>query len=163
MKREIPPEERRVVSRKKKIAILTVFVIGLLLIVWFKLPFERTYTATLVRTDAGDVELYGEMIDVTVNVRVQRCFFRAPTHDGTVTVEGDTFSNEGGGNLAPTFSLTGAFESTDSFTMSCYEWQGSYMLTRCIALVDDGQITHVHLRDNTGVSAGQYAPANDSQ
>lgn len=162
MRREIPPEQRRVVSKQKKLAILAVFVIGLVLIVWFKLPFEKTYTATLMRTDAGDIELYGELIDVTVRVRVQRYFFRAPTHIGTVTVEDDTFSNEGG-NLVPTFSLTGAFESTDSFTMSCYEWQGSYMLTRCIALVDDGQITHVHLRDKTGASAGQYSPANNSQ
>lgn len=163
MKREIPLEARRVVSRKKKIVILAAFVLGLLLIVWFKLPFERTYTATLVRSVEGDAALYGETIDVTVNVRVQRYFFRAPTHDGTVTVEGDTFSNEGGGNLVAEFSLTGAFESTDSFTMSCYEWQGSYMLTRCVAIIDDGEITHLHLRDKTGASAGQYAPANDSQ
>ena len=162
MKREIPPEERRVVSRRKKMAILAVFVLGLALIVWFKLPFERTYTATLVRSAEEDAVLYGETIDVTVNVRVQRYFFRAPTHDGTVTVENDTFSNEGG-NLVPTFSLTGAFESTDSFTMSCYEWQGSYMLTRCVAIIDDGEITHLHLRDKSGASAGQYAPANDSQ
>ena len=162
MKREIPPEERRVVSRRKKMAILAVFAVGLALIVWFKLPFERTYTATLVRTDAGDVELYGELIDVTVNVRVQRYFFHSPVHSGTVTVGNETFSNEGG-NLVPTFSLTGALESTDSFTMSCYEWQGSYMLTRCVAIIDDGEITHLHLQDKTGASAGQYAPANDSQ
>ncbi|MBQ8747205.1 MAG: hypothetical protein IJZ08_04985 [Clostridia bacterium] len=162
MKREIPPEERRVVSRRKKIAILAVFVIGLALIVWFKLPFERTYTAALVRTDAGDVELYGETVDVTVTVRVQRYFFRSPAHSGTVTVGNETFSNEGG-NLVPTFSLTGAFESTDSFTMSCYEWQGSYVLTRCVAIIDDGEIIHLHLRDKSGASAGQYAQTNDSQ
>lgn len=162
MKREIPPEKRRVVSRKKKIAILSVFALGLLLILWFKLPFERTYTATLVRSAEGDAVLYGETIDVTVNVRVQRYFFRSPAHSGTVTVGNETFSNEGG-NLVPTFSLTGALESTDSFTMSCCEWHGSYMLTRCVAIIDDGEITHLHLRDKSGVSAGQYAPANDSQ
>ncbi len=157
MKREIAPEDRRVVSSGKKIAILVVFVLGLLLIVWFKLPFERTYTATLMQTAEGDVSLYGDRFDVTVNVRVQRYFLQSPTYSGTVTVDGETFSNEGG-NLTPTFSLTGAFESTDAFTMSCYEWHGSHMLTRCIALIDDGQITHVHLRDTTGASAGQYGP-----
>ncbi len=158
MKREITPEERRVVSKRKKIAILTVFAIGLALIVWFKLPFEKTYTATLVRTGAEESPLYGETVNVTVQVRVQRYFFQSPTHTGTVTVEEDTYSNNYGGNLVPTFSLTGAFENTDTFVMVCSEWQGNYLQTRCIAQIEDGQIIEVYLRDKTGAFAGRYCP-----
>ncbi|MBR2848832.1 MAG: hypothetical protein IKB87_05195 [Clostridia bacterium] len=155
MRREIPKEERRVVTRRKKIAILMAFVIGIVAIIWFKLPFERTYTETLVQTDAGETALYGETIDVSVHVRVKRYFFRSPTHEGTVTVEGDTFSNVNG-TFVPTFSLTGAMEDPSSFLMVCSEWQGSYLLTRCIAHVEDGMITHVYLKDGAGVYAGQY-------
>ncbi len=157
MRKEISPEKRRTVTGRKKRIILVFAFVGILLLVWFKLPFTRTYTATLMMTDAGEVSLYGETVDVSVNVRVQRYFFKSPTHNGTVTVEGDTYST-GGGNLVPTFSLTGAFERTDSFTMACYEWHGSYMLTRCIARVEGGQIVNVYMQDTQGVYAGQYGP-----
>ena len=149
-------------SRRKKITILAVFAIGLLLILWFKLPFERTYTASLVRSGAEESPLYGQTVDVTVHVRVQRYFLRSPTHSGTVTVEGDTYSTVGG-NIVPTYTLSGAFENTDSFTMVCSEWQGNYLRTRCVAQIEDGQIVEVYLRDKTDAFAGRYIPADSSR
>ncbi len=157
MRREIPAENRRVVSGRKKIFILVGLLAGVILLVWFKMPYQKTYTASLYRTDAGETALYGDTVDVTVHVRIRRYFFRSPTHDGTVTVNGDTFSTPGG-TLVPTYSLTGAFEDPSSFLLACSEWQGNYLLTRCIALVERGEITHLHLRDNAGVYAGQYGP-----
>jgi len=47
-KREIPPRERRVVSKKKKAVILVLFAVGLIGIILFKLPSERTYTRELM-------------------------------------------------------------------------------------------------------------------
>ncbi len=157
MQRKIPAENRRVVSQRKKTAIIIGIAAGLILLIWFKLPFQLTYTAALVRTDEGETALYGETVDLTVHVRVQRYFFRSPTHEGTVNVDADTFSTVGG-TLVPTFSLTGALEDPSSFHLVCSEWQGNYLLTRCIAHVESGVITNVYLRDETGVYAGQYGP-----
>ena len=163
MKREIPAENRRVVSQKKKTVILVGILIGIAILVWFKLPYQRIYTAVLYLTDAGETAPYGETVDVTVHVHVQRYFLRSPTHEGTVTVQGDTFSTVGG-TLVPTFSLTGALEDPSSFHLVCSEWQGSYLLTRCIAFVENGVIENVYLRDDAGVYAGQYGPLpKDSQ
>lgn len=155
MKREIPSENRRVVTKRKKTVILVGIFIGIALLIWFKMPYQRTYTAELMLHDAGEAALYGTLVDVTVDVRVQRYFLRSPTHEGTVTVEGDTFSTPGG-TLVPTFSLLGALENTASFTLVCSEWQGNYLLTRCVADVENGMITSVYLRDEAGVYAGQY-------
>jgi len=157
-KREIPPRERRVVSKKKKAVILVLFAVGLIGIILFKLPSERTYTRELMLQEAGERALYGELIDVEIRVKVQRYFFSEPTHTGTVTVNGDVYKNHIGGTLVPAPSLTGAFSDTDTFEMICEEIHGDYILTRCAAGVKGGYISSVTLWDSAGVYVGRYGP-----
>ena len=93
-KREIAPEERRVVSKKKKIVILVLFFVGLLALIWYKLPYEKTYTAELMIRDEGERPMYGSLVDVEIRVKVQRYFFYDTVHTGTVIVEGKVFAIE---------------------------------------------------------------------
>ena len=156
-KREIAPEERRVVSRKKKIVILALFFVGLLALIWYKIPYEKTYTAELMIREEGERPMYGNLIDVEVRVKVQRYFFYDTVHTGTVIVEGDRYETPKKIEkvLSP-MNMMGAFLNTDSFTLFCSEWHGDYLLTRCIAAVSNGKIVNVYLVDDAGVYAGQY-------
>lgn len=156
-KREIAPEERRVVSRKKKIVILALFFVGLLVLIWYKLPYEKTYTAELMIRDEGERPMYGNLVDVEVRVKVQRYFFYDTVHTGTVIVEGDRYETPK--KIEKVFSplnMMGAFLDADSFALQCSEWHGDYLLTRCIAMVSNGKIVNVYLVDDAGVYAGQY-------
>ena len=158
-KREIAPEERRVVSKKRKTVILVLFCVGLLLLIWYKIPYEKTYTAELMRSESGERPLYGEQIDVEIRVKVQRYFLYDTVHTGTVIVNGDRYETPA--KIEKVFSplnMMGAFTDTDSFALHCSEWHGDYLLTRCIATVSDGRIVNVYFMDDAGVYAGQYAP-----
>ena len=158
-KREIAPEERRVVSKKKKTVILVLFLAGLLLLIWYKLPFEKTYTAELMIRDEGERHLYGSLVDVEIRVKTQRYLFYDTVHTGTVIVNGDRYETPK--KIEKVFSplnMMGAFMDTDSFALHCSEWHGDYLLTRCIATVADGRIVNVYLVDDAGVYAGQYGP-----
>jgi len=158
-KREIAPEERRVVSKKKKIVILVLFFVGLLVLVWYRIPYEKTYTAELLIRDEGERPMYGDLVDVEVRVKVQRYFFYDTVHTGTVTVNGDRYETPKKivKNFAP-LNMLGTFLDADSFALQCSEWHGDYLLTRCIATVSDGRIVNVYLMDDAGVYAGQYGP-----
>ncbi len=157
MRKRTPEEERRVVPRKTKIAIIAFFALCVALVVWYKIPYERTYTAELMRWDEGETDLYGTLADVEIRVKVQRYFFAMPAHIGTVTVNGDEYTNDIG-TFVPAKSLLGAFASPETFEIVCSEFHGSYLLTRCIAFVENGQITGLYVRDRTGAYAGQYGP-----
>ena len=158
-KREIAPEERRVVSKKKKTVILVLFLAGLLLLIWYKLPFEKTYTAELMIRDEGERPLYGSLVDVEVHVKVQRYFFYDTVHTGTVIVNGDRYETPK--KIEKVFSplnMMGAFTDADSFMLSCPEWHGDFLLQRCLATVENGRIEGIYLRDSAGVYAGFYGP-----
>lgn len=156
-KREIDPQNRRVVSKKKKVVILLVLAAGLIGLIWFKLPFEKTYTATLSLWESGETELYGNAIDVNMQVRVQRCFFFEPKHTGTVCIGADVYSDADRDKAVHVFAPTGAFAESDSFVMICDEWHGKYLLTHCRAEVKNGRIVSVSLWDGAGNYAGKYA------
>ncbi len=153
-KHEIAPEDRRVVSKKKKTVILVLFLVGLLVLIWYKIPYEKTYTAELPLRDAGERPMYGEFVDVEVRVKVQRHFLYDTVHTGTVIVNGDRYETPA--KMEKVFNVMGAFQDTDSFALHCSEWHGDYLLTRCIAAVSDGQIVNIYLMDDAGVYAGQY-------
>ena len=156
-KREIAPEDRRVVSKKKKTVILILFAVGLLVLIWYRIPFEKTYTAELMLRDEGERSMYGSLVDVEVQVKVQRYFFYDTVHTGTVIVNGDRYETPV--RIEKVFNplnMMGAFTDADSFALHCSEWHGDYLLTRCIATVSDGRIVNVYLMDDAGVYAGQY-------
>ena len=158
-KREIAPEERRAASKKKKTVILVLFLAGLLLLIWYKLPFEKTYTAELMIRDEGERPLYGSLVDVEVHVKVQRYFFYDTVHTGTVIVNGDRYETPK--KIEKVFSrlnMMGAFTDADSFMLSCPEWHGDFLLQRCLATVENGRIEGIYLRDSAGVYAGFYGP-----
>lgn len=157
VRKKISDEQRRFVPRRTKIAIITAFALCVAVLVWYKIPYTKQYTATLSRDEEGVVSIYGNVIDVEINVRIQRYFFAEPTHVGTVTVAGDVITNDTG-TFVPTASLFGAFGSTDSFDMVCSAWRGDYLITRCTASVEFGQITALSLRDENGAYAGRYGP-----
>ncbi len=158
-KREIAPENRRVVTKKKKTVILILFAVGLLALIWYRIPYEKTYTAELMLRDAGERSMYGDLIDVEIQVKVQRYFFYDTVHTGTVFVEGDRYETPK--KIEKVFNplnMMGAFLDADSFMLFCQEWHGDYLLERCVATVENGQIMSVYLRDSAGVYAGQYGP-----
>lgn len=156
-KREIAPEDRRVVSKKKKTVILILFTVGLLVLIWYRIPFEKTYTAELMLRDEGERSMYGSLVDVEIRVKVQRYFLYDTVHTGTVIVNGDRYETPK--KIEKVFNplnMMGAFTDADSFALHCSEWHGDYLLTRCIATVSDGRIVNVYLMDDAGVYAGQY-------
>ncbi len=155
-KREIAPENRRVVTKTKKIVILILFAVGLLALIWYRIPYEKTYTAELMLRDAGERSVYGDLIDVEIQVKIQRYFFYDTVHTGTVIVEGDRYTTPEKIEKVP--NIMGAFADSDTFTLVCSEWHGNYLLNRCIAYVADGMIENVYLLDDAGVYAGQYGP-----
>ena len=159
MPKRTPEEERRVVPKKTKMAIIAFFILCTVLVVWYKIPYERTYTAELMRREAGETEMYGEFIDVEIRVKVQRHFFHDTVHTGTVTVNGDRYATPEKIEKVPDLlHMAGDFLDTDTFTLMCSEWHGDYLVNRCIAAVSDGVIVNVYLLDDTGVYAGQYGP-----
>ena len=156
-KREIAPEARRTVSKKKKITILVLFCAGLLLLIWYRIPFEKTYTAELMLRDEGERPMYGSLVDVEVQVKVQRYFFYDTVHTGTVIVNGDRYETPK--KIEKVFNplnMMGAFTDADSFMLSCPEWHGDFLLQRCLATVENGRIEGIYLRDSAGVYAGFY-------
>ena len=156
-KREIAPEDRRVVSKKKKTVILILFTVGLLVLIWYRIPFEKTYTAELMLRDEGERSMYGSLVDVEIRVKVQRYFLYDTVHTGTVIVNGDRYETPK--KIEKVFNplnMMGAFTDAESFALHCSEWHGDYLLTRCIATVSDGRIVNVYLMDDAGVYAGQY-------
>ena len=158
-KREIAPEARRVVTKKKKIAILAALCAGVLLLIWYKIPVQRTYTAELMLRGDAERPMYGTLIEAEIRVKAQRYFFYDTVHTGTVTVEGDVYKTpEKIEKVFNPLNMLGAFTETDTFALQCSEWHGDYLLTRCIAYVADGRIADIYLTDETGVFAGQYGP-----
>lgn len=154
-RRFTPPGERRVVARRTKAVIVLLVLAGMAALIWYKIPYTKTYRAHLVCTEAGERPLYGGTAEVTVCVRVRRYFFAAALHTGTVTVNGDEFAADDAGD-ASRLRLSGAFADADTFTLSAAERHGDYLLERCCVTVERGRIVGMTLHDNAGVFAGTY-------
>lgn len=157
MRKHVLPEEHRVISKKKKLVIVFVFLLAAAAVIWYKIPYNAQYTGTLMWDGEGADPPYGTVIDVEIDVRVQRYFFAEPLHMGTVTVGDAVFTNDIG-KFVPTPSLSGAFCDKNTFLMVCSEWQGNYLVNRCLADVEFGRITYLQLKDAHGTAVGTYRP-----
>ena len=161
MRRDRVPEARRSVSRKKKIVLLVLLVLAAAAVLWYKLPRTITADAVMTRVETGDSDAYGERVQASLTVRVQRYLFSPARYTGAITVNGETMDNRAFDALRPrVFSLTAAAADVSSFLFTAGEWRGRgetrYLLTRCEAVVRRGRLVSLTLHDAAGVFAGRY-------
>ena len=152
--RKLPVHRR--VSGRKKIGILAALALCAVLLALYKIPYEKTYTATLDLYEAGETDRFGGTVDVEVCVRVQRYFLKDATHRGRVIVSGVSYSNKDTPIDDAALSLFGILSDADTFTVTCTAFRGEYRLTSCVAVLENGEITRVLVRDENGVYAGAF-------
>ena len=158
MRKHVPAEQHRMISRRKKAVIAGVLLLAVLAAVWYKLPYEREYTDTLMWDGEGEKPALGTVIDVEINVRVQRYFFAEPVHVGTVTVGDAVFTNDNTGKFVPTPSLLGVFVNPEAFYLACSEWRGAVLVPTCIAVVEYGEIEAFSVQDWVSGGSVHYVP-----
>ncbi len=144
---------RRTVKKQTKIRIIVAFCLSVLLLLVYKIPYNKTYEATLDLYEEGASEVFGERLDVEIRVRVQRHFLTSATYKGTIVSDGVRYVCE---EDMPGLSLFGILSDPDTFTLTCTEKRGEYLLTAAVAVVEDGEIRRVLLRDENGIYAGAY-------
>ena len=158
MRKHVPKEQHRAVSGRKKAVIAAVLLLAVLAAVWYKIPYEKEYTDTLMWDGEGETPALGTVIDVTVSVRVQRYFFAEPVHVGTVTVGENEYTNDNTGRFVPTPSLLGAFVNPEAFYLACSEWRGSVLVSTCVAAVENGEIEALSVPDRVHGGTVHYVP-----
>ena len=158
MRKHVPAEQHRVISKRKKIIVAAVLLLAVLAAVWYKIPYEKACTDTLMWDGEGETPALGTVIDVAVNVRVQRYFFAEPVHVGTVTVGDQEFTNGNTGRFVPTPSLLGAFVNPEVFYLACSEWRGSVLVSTCTAAVENGEVVALSVPDRVNGGSVRYVP-----
>lgn len=159
MKRETPDEKRRSVSQKKKLTVVSVFLVLALVVIFYKTPRAGSYVGVL-RLDSNSAEensisAYGSRISVKVNLTVHKNVLFTNAASGTIRINDSVFPIDNGSVLALESKLREITDPDDVYLYST-ERQGDATFLRCVVYIKNGKIQSVALRDGAGNPAGTY-------
>lgn len=159
MKREIPEDKRRVVSKKTKLTIIAVFLAMVLIVIFYKVPHADSYVGVLqldrTSIDENSVAAYGSQINVKVNLTIHNNVLFTNGTSGTIRINNSVFKITDSSVLDIRSKLY-EIQNPDSIYIYSTDHTGGVMFTRCAILIKNGKIESVTLRDSAGNHAGTY-------
>lgn len=159
MKREIPEDKRRVVSKKTKLTIVSVFLAMVLIVIFYKVPHADSYVGVLHLDQASmgenSVNAYDSRINVKVNLTVHSNVLFTNGVSGTIRINDSVFKITNS-SVLDVESKIHEIRNPDSIYIYSTDHTGGVMFTRCAVRIENGKIESVTLRDSAGNHAGTY-------
>lgn len=159
MKRKIPEDNRRVVSRKTKLTIIMVFLAMVLITIFYKVPHADSYVGVLQLDQASmgenSVNAYGSQINVKVNLTVHNNVLFTNGTSGTIRINNSVFKITSS-SVLDVESKFHEIKNPDSIYIYSTDHTGGVTFTRCAIHIKNGKIESVTLRDSAGNHAGTY-------